>query len=273
MTTIQTNISELGYRKEYIEKHKLNETKSFHWGSSISGVECYFEPLEVKIEGGVVYYRENEDHVHMDAPEVFATQYGYFNNHNNGEFVSWLGKDNNKRLPEKEKKINSYYGFDDFFIEGNYCDMFDCGDYSYAVSNLMHMSIGWFKIVRIDKQLDTAILYDNSREVGWNCLEYLGRFENDQGYMIITSGFTRNNPEADFQDRTVLFQIDKKGNCQIEREWGFIISHSNSLVVIGDYVYFGQNKMITRLNIVTGAITYFTNKTDEELAALEYRKI
>ena len=41
-----------------------------------------------------------------------------------------------RQLPEKEKEINSLFGRDDFFIEGNYCDMFDCGEYAYAVSNL-----------------------------------------------------------------------------------------------------------------------------------------
>ena len=40
------------------------------------------------------------------------------------------------------------------------------------------------------------------------------------------------------------------------------------MVAVGDYVYFGQNKMITRLDVKTGEMKYFTNITDEELAAL-----
>ena len=35
-----------------------------------------------------------------------------------------------------------------------------------------------------------------------------------------------------------------------------------------NYIYFGQNKMITRLNILTGDMDFFTNKTCEEMAAL-----
>ena len=33
-------------------------------------------------------------------------------------------------------------------------------------------------------------------------------------------------------------------------------------------VYFGQNKMVTRLNVENGEVAYFTNKSDEELDAL-----
>ena len=65
--------------------------------------------------------------------------------------------------------------------------MFDCGQYTYAVSELQHMAVRRFKIVRIDKDLE---------------------------------------------------------------------------------VYFGHNKMVTRLDINTGEFAYFTNKSDEELAAL-----
>lgn len=50
--------------------------------------------------------------------------------------------------------------------------------------------------------------------------------------------------------------------------WDFSISSANSMVVKGDYVYFGQNKMITRLNIQSGETVFFTNKTDEGIAAL-----
>ena len=34
------------------------------------------------------------------------------------------------------------------------------------------------------------------------------------------------------------------------------------------FLYFGQNKMVTRLNMETDEITFFTNKNDDEIAAL-----
>ena len=268
---VAQDLSDYGYKKEYIEAHKLDETKIFHWSNMITGVMNFFEPLEVKSEGGIIYYRVNENHVHMDEPEAFDTQFGRFNNHNHGEFVSWLGKPGYDGLPEKEQEINRLFGRDDFYIEGNYCDMFDCGDYCYAVSNLMHLGLGDFKIVRIDSNLEAVTIYDNAHEEGWTSFEYEGRFKNDEGFVVIVSGSTRSNQpqqENKYRKRTLLLKIDNSGNCNVVREWAFRISSPNSMVEVDGFVYFGQNKMITRLNMETGELSYFTNKNDEELAAL-----
>lgn len=39
-------------------------------------------------------------------------------------------------------------------------------------------------------------------------------------------------------------------------------------MAFSDYVYFGQNKMVTRLNLTAGEVEYYTDKSDEELAVL-----
>ena len=124
LNLVQRNISGLGYNKDYIEEHGLNDTKIFHCTNMVTGVMCYFEPLEVQIVDNEVFWRYNENLVHMKAPEKFETQFGTFYNHNHGEFTSWLGKDNYHGLLEKEE-INSLFGRADFFVEGNYCDMLD----------------------------------------------------------------------------------------------------------------------------------------------------
>ncbi len=268
---IQENISGLGYNKEYIEEHKLNETKIFHCSNLITGVMNYFEPLEVMVEGNEIFWRYNENAVHMGAPEVFETQFGTFNNHNHGEFTSWLGKDDYVGLLDKERERNRLFGRDDFFIEGNYCDMFDSGEYTYAVSNLMHLGMGAFKIVRIDKNLEAVIMYENYRNNDHTRLEYAGRFKNAAGYGIIAGGSReedRKENKSKFQKITILFQIDENGNCVNSSEWNLSISSSNSMAAVGDYVYFGQNKMVTRLNVLTGETAFFTNKSDEEIDAL-----
>ena len=127
---VERDISDFGYKKEYIEAHGLNETKVSHWSSSFTGIVNYFEPIEVRLKNGAVYFRLNENHIHMEEPVFFDTQFGRFNNHNRGEFHSWLGKDGYEGLPEKEREINALFGRSDYFIEGNFCDMFDCGNYS-----------------------------------------------------------------------------------------------------------------------------------------------
>lgn len=271
LRTVQQDISELGYKKEYIEEHKLEETKIFHCGNMINGVMSFFEPLEVKAEGSKIFWRYNENHAHADVPDVFETQFGTFNNHNHGEFTSWLGKDDYDGLLEEEGEINRLWGRNDFFIEGNYCDMFDCGEYAYAVSNLMHMGLGEFKIVRVDKNLEAVTLYENYQNDCYTRLEYAGRYQNATGYVIIATGFRELECKGDkreFQKITILFQVDEKGNCIKINEWNILISSANSMVTVGDYVYFGQNKMITQLDVLSGEMIFFTNKTDEELSAL-----
>ena len=100
------DISYLGYTKEYIQINRLKETKRYHCASS-TGVINFFEPIEVKSEKGIVYYRENDNHVHRDVPDYFDTQFGRFNNHNNGEFLSWLGKAVLTGLLRRNKKTTA----------------------------------------------------------------------------------------------------------------------------------------------------------------------
>ncbi len=114
-------------------------------------------------------------------------------------------------------------------------------------------------------------MYENYQNNDYIRLEYAGRFKNVEGYVVIASGsreVERKGDKREFQDITMLFQIDENGNCDGSREWNISVSSANSMVAVGDYVYFGQNKMVTRLNILTGEMAFFTNKTDEELAAL-----
>lgn len=269
---IEENISGFGYSKEFIDKNRLHDKKNLYMRNLVSGQVAFFEPIKVREDGGVVYYCENEEHVHIEKTKVFETQYGIFNNHNNGEFYSWLSKDDCGATSKKKQEVDHLFERGEFFIEGNFCDMFDCGEYTYAISNLMHMGLGSFKIIRINKNLESVVLYNNVSLNSWTRLEYIGRFKNEYGYMIIASGFSElkcgQNKKSYFQDKTFLFQIHNNGNCNITQEWKIHISSTNSLAVLNGFVYFGQNKMVTRWNLASGEITYFTNKSDAELAAL-----
>lgn len=270
---IEENISGFAYSKKFIDENSLCDKKSLHVGNMMTGRINFFEPIEVREDGGVVFYRENEKHTHMEKPKIFKTQYGIFNNHNNGEFFSWLGKDECDGIPEKDQKVHGPIKKDEFFVEGNFRDMFDCGKYAYAISNLMHMGLGYFKIVRINESLEPVVMYDTFSLGGRIHLEYNGRFRNEHGYIIIASGFSELNCSQDekrrSQDKTFLFQIDDNGNCSIIREWDIDISSCNSIAALNGFAYFGQNKMVTRLNLASGEMAYFTNKSDAELAALK----
>ncbi len=62
----------------------------------------------------------------------------------------------------------------------------------------------------------------------------------------------------------------QNGEFIIQNEWKLLISPVNSNAVTGDDVYFGQNKMVTKLNITSGTVEYYTNKSDDELDAIVY---
>ena len=281
LNAIDIDISNFGYIVAFIDANNLNEKKRVRLQNG-SGQCCFMEALEVKVIDGDIFYREN-DEFFRKAPKVFKTQFGVFNNHNHGEFASWLERDGDAGFSEQDKRGLMQFGAKDFLIEGNYCEMFDCGEYTYAISNQMHAGLGYFKIVRLDQSLASVVLYDTEDESASailaseghedKCtrLEYDGCYPNQEGWCIIASGFTEWRHEKKWekeQYRTVLFQIDCFGNCYIRKEWNNRISTSNSLAVVGNFAYFGQNKMITRMNLQTGELSFFTNKNDVELAAL-----
>ncbi len=267
---VKDDISCLGYTKRFIDEHGL-ETENYYWQNVLTGVTCFREPLEVKVDGREILWRQNQSPVRKDNTKVFESQFGPFINHNNGEFESWLGRKDFDGLLEQDRKINNMFGRDDYFVEGNYCDMFDCGNYAYAVSNLMHFGVGRFKIIRIDKELVVETMYENHKGSICDPLEYAGRFKRGNTWFIIASGSVRidlDNDKHEYKDRTVLFYIGEEGDFGIYNEWETKIQTVNSVAAAGDEVCFGQNKMITRLNIVSGETSYFTNKEDEEIAAL-----
>lgn len=261
LTPVEKDISEYGYSKEYIEKNDLEAQKGFYRSSGITGRVSFYEPLELKTDGEDVLFRENDGYEEK-IPEKFRTQHGVFANHNNGEFISWLEKDENNA----EKT-------DSFYISGNYCDMFDCGVYSYAVSNLMHMGLGAFNIVRISSDLQYKVSYDTFNFDKWPRLEYLGRFRNDLGFVLAASGYIEDEPDINgdrvFHDKTILFQIGSDGSFSIIKEWNIQISSLTGMVKKDNYLYLGENKMITRVDLSSGEISYYTNKSAEELDDLK----
>lgn len=96
--------------------------------------------------------------------------------------------------------------------------------------------------------------------------EYIAEHRLEDKNSLMRHG---HGTERSFQDRTLLLQINNDGSYNVSSEWNINLSSPNSMAVVGNDIYFGQNKMITRLNLTSGELSYFTNKSDEELAALK----
>lgn len=255
----------MGYKNDYIMETGLNKERRYDWQTPKA--VCFLEPLEVKVEGEDVYWRENETRTDNDIPDYFHTQLGYFSNYNNGEFDSWLA------WPRKEgpsdESTDSYFNC---FIEGNFCDMFDLGDYIYAIDNNTCWGLGDFRIVKIDRNLKHEAIYDNDQMNSNLSLFFLGRYEKGDDCYVLASGWYDKGWGDDvverFNYKTIIFCIGGNGEFHVVNEWETKIPFANSFVVADDYAYIGHNKMITRLNLVTGETEFYTNKSSEEIAAM-----
>lgn len=238
---------------------KILSKNNFNLESNIKYSGRHNIPFEVKAEGDQILWRLNNNlnYLYVEEPKKFITQFGTFNNYNNGEFNSWLGVNDFPDISEASNEKCSYPNYEDYLIEGNFCDMFDLGEYSYAISNLLHMMIGHLKIIRINKNIDMLILYDNYNH---SKLRYLGRWVNDKGIVLIASGyrlFPKPNNSYECHDITMLFQIDELGTCKILKRWNFDLPNVNSIVKVRDYIYVGQNEMITRVNLKDGDRNFY----------------
>lgn len=90
-------------------------------------------------------------------------------------------------------------------------------------------------------------------------LEYVGRFQNTEGYVVLASGsreVKNHRDKQEYQHITILFQIDRRGNCIKSCECDFSISSANSMVVKGDYVYFGQNNYLFKYTVKRDSFLY-----------------
>jgi hypothetical protein len=259
---IEKDISNLGYKKHFADVHELAKDKYKVWSSMNNGTACFYEPLELKEENGELFYRENAETEFAEEIESFETQLGTVENHDCGEFDSWI------EIQNEGKKLK---------IEGNYCDMFDCGEYVYAVSNFMHMGLGTFKITRIGRDYEATELFNNdwhalSDEYQGTRLEYVGRFNEEYGYILIASGQKKEEAPEE-RNVTFLFRFDENGDYCVYKELDFYMPACVSLIEQGENMYFGCNKMLIRLNAKTGELLYYTNKSDEEIAALEKQRL
>ena len=103
--------------------------------------------------------------------------------------------------------MSSVFICNDFYIEGNFCDMFDCGNYSYAISNLLHMGLA-IKIVRIDEKLKNDVIFDNNCFCGWSPFEYVGRYKNEIGYILVLVDLFKL--KVKHQEKTIFKSILKE---------------------------------------------------------------
>ena len=248
---IEEDVSGYGYKAEYVNQNNLAGEEDL-WFNEYTGVKNVYEPLEVKVINNNVVWQENKDIDRFkESPKIFKTQFGCFDNYDKGEFGGHLS------IHDKDEEL----------IDGNFCDMFDFGEYVWGISNLLHLLSGTLKIIRINKNIDVEVLYDNEFKEPFESYSYLGRIEDGSSCFIVASGSVSSyvDNKQKFDDKTVIFKLDKDGNFEIFREFDFRISDVNSMCMIDDCIYFGRNRLVTVLDLRYNSIKHYTNKDKNAL--------
>ena len=214
---------------------------------------CFDNPYEVMQKDGKIFYREpdtkNRD---REPPEFFDTQFGRFENYNQGEFGghAQIGK----------RKF-----------DGNFVDMFDFGDYVYAISNLAHLSMGTFRLEQMDRHFHSKCLFASRTifclilpEKYSESLYYIGKSMDSNHVKIYLTG--RAHPmEGDDWDESKILQIGVDGSFSVIGDYKYAFGDASTVVDAGNLLYVGTNHMVTVVHLATGEKEYYTSKTQEDI--------
>jgi len=272
---VEADISDCYYPDEYAEAKGPNKKKCTKC-VNCEGYFCYHEALEVKLQGMSVLFRQNDALRPAKPQERFETQVGSFRNNSLYECVDWLSFPIMMSENQNEAfKISAQnHRCDMPCIPGKFQDMFDCGAYTFAVESYQYRGSAIFSLIRIDRNAMVIPIYRSP--VGFHSVpEYIGKYRDGDGYVVIASGYNCPGFESGdgntrvkiFHPKTLLFRMSPDGCCKNYGEWDIRISPAYNFVVAKRHVWFGQNKMVTRLDLDTGELKYFTNMTDEEMEA------
>ena len=215
---------------------------------------CFDNPYEVMQKDGKIFYREpdtkNRD---REPPEFFDTQFGRFENYNQGEFGGHAQIGKHK-------------------FSGNFVDMFDFGDYVYAISALAHLCSGNFRLEKIDKHLHAECLFESRTfflylllpEKYTENLYYIGRSMDSNHVKIYLTGMA-HPMEGDDWDESKILQIGVDGSFSVIGDYKYAFGDASTVVDAGDLLYVGTNYMVTVVHLMTGEKEYYTSKTQEDI--------
>lgn len=219
-----------------------------------NGIVWFYEPMLVDNRKGDIVWRASTVW-QREILDSFDTKFGCFENHNNGEFTSWLGRDG-------------------FRVEGNFEAVFDYGDFVYAVSNQRHFGLGTFGLLRIDSALDSKWLY-KTRYIDandWESFFYLGRFMEQDCMKLFLSGrekcYQPDGTPGELRDKSKILQIGADGTFSVAGDYDYAFGSANNVATLGDRLYFGLNNMVKGLDLRTGTEEYYTDKPQDVVEEL-----
>lgn len=302
LRVIDEDISRRAYKLDHVKRIGLDpETIP----QDINGNYRIPEPVFVAEDKGAVYFDTRLSGPFLERNGSFLTQLGLINTYSYGEGGGCLIiMDPDRPLSFAPHGGGSFvftppefkeYEREGKLLYGNFIDVFDLGEYTYAIDS-SYFPEGNLSIKRIKKDLNHECIYKNSineritflrhgeefkrfREKSGTAdthytsrelrISYIGRFDEQEGIVAVASGMQYLRKEdktgRDIVYLTIMFRLFKNGDINILDEFK---AESNSVAATGEYVYFGNERMVTRYNRSTGEKTFLTYKTEDEVAEM-----
>lgn len=231
MRVTTNNISGWNYSNEYAVKHKKYiacETIFIRFGQK-GEVECC--ALDIRKEG-------------KKQPATFRTASGTFVTNNHGEFGGEL------TLPNGE------------IMQGNFCEIIECGNHVYAIDSCGHMGMGHFSLYSFSNNEKKEYVYSsNSRDIFQNImtdendpydnLVYGAHCVCNEELYVVIHGYKEVCDKGCVKERwgcsRLLVISDGSVKRVIEFEENF--SRINELVVRNSNAYITMDKLLAVVDI------------------------
>lgn len=232
LKNISKNISGSGYTFNYAKKHNLYELGLHFTYIPIKSVWTP-EPIEIsKNEEGEIFYRciDAKRDIYTYLPEAeFDTRLGKFISCNKGEFGGYL------TTPKDT-------------IQGNFINVFDFRNKTYAIDSLSHLACAHSKV------------YEFSDDFSWKEVCFLSGYIfkaiyfGDTSAFLLFSGF---NGEFQSKEKSYMFEISDNG-FSLKAEFDSFYNYVNNMIIHNDKMILGMDKIVCIVNIETKEESYLT---------------
>ncbi len=239
--TLERHIADRNYRME----DDLDYKDRIHCADMVE--------LRVLTDGGgqdEVCFRRRDIIRGYYPSQSFDTKFGVFKSKDEGEFGGVLTTPSGKN------------------IEGNFVDVFESGDYVYAITSLSHLMLREFKLYRFHSADKYEIVYQNgaNSRIREN-LSYEIRGYGEESAFVLISGcdylLDQHGHYRDYERHTRLIEI-KNDKIAVVADIPYWFHYTYNMVIFSGKAYIGMDKMMAVLSLSDGSVELFTCLSIEE---------
>lgn len=204
------------------------------------------EPIEVAMDdyGNIVYRFKQINGWYEEKKKEFVTSRGKFVSHNHGEFGGWLDTPGGT-------------------LRGNFVEVFECGNRIYAIDSLDHMGFGRVRIYTFSDDFKEEELYSENDSVlkgSTGNISFRALYSNNYAAWILVSGdydYGCTGKIRRMREKSYFLEISEKG-VTVKAEFGRDFFWVKNMVVQGNHMFLGMDKVVADVNIEDKRITAYT---------------